>query len=190
MRLPAANQTLDDDGKGREDGALCRRSRRLAHLCAAFAVALPVGVVVSCAAGQVPDLPGLSKTIDLAALVWWQVGIVLAGMLAPVLPVSLALLVARRCFLAVGRGAIFTLETVAALRRIAGLVTLGGIAGLIAPTVVVLGATVLAAPGQRQLAISISSGPLLTLVLGAVVYLIADIMQRAARMAEDHAQIV
>ena len=72
MRLPAANQTLDDDGKGREDGALCRRSRRLAHLCAAFAVALPVGVVVSCAAGQVPDLPGLSKTIDLAAPVWWQ----------------------------------------------------------------------------------------------------------------------
>jgi hypothetical protein len=102
----------------------------------------------------------------------------------------LALLSARRCFLAFARGAWFGADAAAALASFGTRIALASTLGLVAPTIASLLLTLHLPAGERVLALSFGSGPVLGLLLGAMIYLVADVQRRAATLAAEHAQIV
>lgn len=175
-----------------DDVGLRRVSRFLAMFCLFLAVLFPVAMVWSWftaePSARVADLalPGL--TAEYAGV--WQVGI--CGLLTavPALIGATALLAARRCFLAFGRGAYLTMPAVLALRAFGSRVTAAALACLVVPTVVGLVMTLNNPAGQRILLVGVDEQVLLGLLFGGTLWVMAAVMARAVSIAEDNAQIV
>lgn len=175
-----------------DDTGLRRLSRGLAVFCLFLAVLLPTAVgwhwFSADLASTVAEagLPGV--TVDHAAA--WQVGLAGAFAVVPAVLVAVALLAARRCFLAFGRGAYLTTPAVVALRAYGTWVTVAAVAGLVMPTVIGLVMTLNNPEGLRVLMIGINGQVLIGLLFGGTLWVIAAVMARAVSIAEDNAQIV
>jgi hypothetical protein len=167
------------------------RSRRVAAACGLLAVALPVMVAVTWAvsgpSGMLTHLTGNAVRIAPSGL---QVTAAVALSFLPVLVLSYALLAARQCFRAFAEGQLFTDAPAVALKAFGRRILLASALGLVLPTLLGLVLTLNAAPGEGMLAISLSSDQLLGFLLGAIIWLLGDVQGRAARLADEHAQIV
>ncbi|WP_282605873.1 DUF2975 domain-containing protein [Pelagibius sp. Alg239-R121] len=110
--------------------------------------------------------------------------------LLPVIVLIYGLIQLRRLFTSYSQGIIFSSEQAGRLRKFA-------LASILSVCVQILSNSLLSVvltfnnpPGNRQLAVSLSSDQLGTIFLGAVFLVIAWIMGEASRIAEDNAQIV
>lgn len=173
------------DSTGSDDGGLRRASRLMGWACAGLALLLPIAVILAWILAPTPELlarAGLAATIPVAP---WQLW--LGGGIAT-LPA--ALLSARRVFRAFAAGAYLTRRAVGPLRGFGGWLIGAGLTGLAAPTALSLTLSAQAGPGERALTVVAGSTPVLGLVFGGIVWLIAAVLGRAVAIAEDHAQIV
>ena len=178
------------DSTGSDDGRLRHASRLMGWACAGLALLLPIAVILAWILAPTPELlarAGLAATIPVAPWQFW-----LGGGIAtlPALALAAALLSARRVFWAFAAGAYLTRRAVGPLRGFGGWLIGAGLAGLAAPTALSLTLSAQAGPGERALTIVAGSTPVLGLVFGGIVWLIAAVLGRAVAIAEDHAQIV
>ncbi len=133
------------------------------------------------------EMTGFAPPGPLTPLAYW------GSFLASWLPMGLALgalWLTRSLFLGYARGEIFTS---AAARRLGGiglllLLAVGG--GVLAHTLTVLALTWENPPGQRQLAVSLSSHDFGLTVLGLLLMVIGWILAEAARIADENRQFV
>ncbi len=170
------------------DTRLKRRSRVAALVCLVMAFLLPASVAAVLAyAGPGALVSGSPSGFDPTRLALFLAG--LAGF-APALLAGAALLSARACLEVFAAGRWFEPDAAAALRRMAARMIAAAAAALVAPTAIWLILSAGAPEGERMLVVEIGSGPLLGVVLGAAVWLISDVMARAAELAADHAEIV
>ena len=117
----------------------------------------------------------------------------LLGFLISMIPASLLLYGLwhlREAFERFGRGEFFTPETIACIRTFALMLALQALARPIATALLSVVLTIPNPPGERALAISIGSGELEILFVGAVFFAIAHLMAEGRRLADDNAQIV
>ncbi len=160
-------------------------SRWLAHLLLVLALALPTlvaGWLLVSTPQQWMQRLGQPAALELTAAA--SVAIALLAML-PVLCVSASLWFARGCFAAFSQGQHFTLATIGGLRACARAMFAAGISGLfVAPLIGLL------ASGGHRLSVEVSSGQLLILVFGAVVWKVASAFARGMALAEENAQFI
>jgi hypothetical protein len=177
--------------RGGADARLRRLSGRLATAALVLAVILPLLALWFWLAGdpsaQFARVAGARLT---HAPEPWQVGMAAFLALLPSLILSTALLAAWRCFRGFAAGSYLTRDAAAALRRMGIRVGLAAGLGLVMPTVLGLVLTANAGPGQHQLVISLGSDQALGVLIGGMVWAIGEVLERAAMLADDHAQIV
>ncbi len=133
------------------------------------------------------EMAGIALPGELTPLAYW------GSFLTSWLPMGLALgtlWLTRSLFLGYARGEIFT---TAAARRLGGigcllLLTVG--AGAVARTLTVLALTWENPPGQRQLAVSLSSNDLGLTILGLLLMVVGWVLAEAARIADENRQFV
>lgn len=113
--------------------------------------------------------------------------IVVVG-LVPAAFVVYALVCARRCFRSFMRGDYFTPVVVRSLRGVAAGIVLWVLAGWLSTPLSSLLLTLGAE--ERYVTVKFSTSGFLTLLLAGIVWQIADIMARAAALAEENAQFV
>lgn len=170
------------------DARLKRWSLISAGLCFGFAALLPIAIILTLTVG--PNLADLAAEeygvaypgplpFDVAALIW-------AAALAPAALTSAMLLIAARALARFARGDWFHRSAGAAVRAIGALV--GAILAVEFVFDVILQFAL--QPNGGSLDISISSGGVLTALLALALFLIGDVLTRAAALAEDNAAIV
>jgi hypothetical protein len=113
--------------------------------------------------------------------------IILVGLL-PMAFITYGLIRARRCFRSFARGEYFTADVVGNLRGFAAGIGLWVVAGWLSTPLMSVLLTLGAE--EHRLTVSFSSNGLLTLLFAGIVWQIAEIMRRAAALAEENAQFV
>lgn len=184
-RLP--HEPLRDRGHDTlNDVRLRRVSARLAASCAAIAVALPGLVVLDWiangGAGAISGLVGGSVQLGTASIALWLAA---ALTLVPALLLSAAFLAARRALLAFAAGVWFDPVAVRALGAFGRWTVLAGASGLMLPTLLGLALSIGAPPGERVLAISISSGAVTAMLTGGVVWALGHVWAQAATLRAE-----
>lgn len=175
-----------------DDASLRRLSRLMALFCLFLVVLFPSAVgwnwFSADPVSRVADLnlPGVTASSAVA----WQVGVSGAFAVLPAVIVAVALLAARRCFLAFSRGDYLTMPAVRALRSFGLWMTIAAVAGVVIPTLTGLVMTLNNPEGQRVLMIGIDEQVLIGLLFGGTLWVMAAVMTRAVTIAEDNAQIV
>ncbi len=133
--------------------------------------------------GWLQEFTQLPVTIPLTPLAYW------GSFAAASLPFALGLAtlwVTRRLFLGYARGDIFTLAAARRLTAIGGLLLASMGAGVVARTLATLALTWENPPGQRQLAVSLSSHDFALAVLALLLMVVGWILGEAARLAEEN----
>jgi hypothetical protein len=171
-----------------------RLTRICAWLCLLAAVGLPAltagfwltgapahlyAATFGAGVGGLPPAPSLAQRAMAAAI-----------MLIPVLALSRGLVCARRSLGQFAGGAFFGARAIDGLRGLAcwGFgATLGSVA---APILVGLALSADNPPGQRVLAVSVSSDQLLGLLVCGLFWIIAGVMVDARRLADENRQFV
>lgn len=178
------------------DIALCNhhlrvRSRRASRACLIGAIAMPVAVLATLlSGGGLPGIFGGAMGLSLSyAPSTLALGLAALAAMASVLYSAGALLAAQRLLLHVADGQWFDIRSGKAIRAMGAWGMTGAGLGSLAPTPVGI-LTIGAGPGQKSLVISVGSGPLPGLIFGMVLYLIGDVMKRAAALARHHVAIV
>lgn len=164
-----------------------------AAACGFLAVALPLGVAAGWA---LAPLSYLSSSFHVPAsyfpngMASWQ-RLVGAGVtLVPSVIGSYGLIRARRSLISFAKGDFFAPGGVGGLRDFAGAIFWASLAGVVATPVLSVALTIVNAPGQRQLALGVSSSDLFQLLAAGIFWVIAAGMARASVIAREHAQIV
>jgi len=175
------------------DGA--RRLRRIRRVSAAMAWVVSLGAVALLALflwvwsdpmvlpGVLAAATGVAVELPLSPLAYW--GSFAAAWL-PLTPALAALWLARRLFRGYAEGEIFTLAAARRLGGIGRLLLLTAGAGVLARTLCVLALTWQNPPGQRQLAVSLSSNDFGLLVLGLLLTVVGWILAEAARLNDEN----
>jgi hypothetical protein len=183
----------DPSGRERQVGRLRRAGRTLAAVCLVLATVLPLAALAALLGMPPEELAqraGLTWSGALPPLAPWQrVAAVLVG-LAPVGLLARGLVGARRGLVSVARGELFSAQAVAGLRGFAGWASAAALAGLVAPAVASVLLSYGFGPGQRQLALGVSSSALLQLLTSGLVWLIAGLLAEARALADENAQFV
>ncbi len=104
--------------------------------------------------------------------------------------VALALWVSSHLFSQVSKGDYFSPHTGKRLRLMGGTLLAYAVASPFVDAALSVALTVNNPPGQRLLAISISSHDINMVVFGALFLVLGHVLAEAARMADDHSQIV
>jgi len=166
-------------------------SSAMAALCVAIAVLL-IGLMiiywVTTPHDELLAAAGIAGTIAPADDLWLRAAG--AGIaLVPLVALTLALVSARTCFLALAGGAVFSHTAVNGLRGFAFWLlvstVLQPLAGAALSVVLSLGAG-----GRGQLSLAVGSETLLALLFSGTVLVIATVMSEAIDIADDNAQIV
>ena len=172
-------------------------SRLLAGACLALAVLLPVATLIgSLHASPVDRLVQLGIRLpsggDLQSLpiAAWQHALALVIGLLPVGAVSYALWRACQCFSGFVRGEVFSLATMRHLRGFGAGLLVSSVAGMLAPTGIVLLLTLGSRAGEHVLTFSLDSQQLMMLLFSGIVWQMGHAMTRAVELAEDNAQII
>lgn len=103
---------------------------------------------------------------------------------------SAALWTARGLFLRIANGQAIATETGFDLRQIGAMVALYAMTTPVMKTLTTLALTIGNPPGQKILAVSLSSNELTFGLLGALILVLGHVMGEAARIADDNRQIV
>ncbi|MBX3658774.1 MAG: DUF2975 domain-containing protein [Ramlibacter sp.] len=170
-----------------------RVSAALAWACGAFAVALPVCVLILWA---MADASTLASRGNLAAnAIWgnlqpWQraVGALVSEM--PAMLAALGLWHARRCFAGFARSEVFTARAVQCLRRFSACVAGSALAAVVAGPLLSVVLTWGNPPGLRHLALGVGSDHLFTTLFAAVVWLMAAVIGQGRALADENASFV
>ncbi len=166
-----------------------RISRWMVRACWALLVVLPLALLAYWATASEAMLAGhanLPPQAILAPVAAWQrvaAGLVMA------LPLGLLLAgvwQARRCFEMFAQGQVFTQQATSLLRRFAGWVAWAALAALLAGAATSVLLTLGNPPGQRQLAIGISSDHVFTLFFAGLVWLMAAVIGEGQALAEEN----
>lgn len=181
------HEPLRDRGHDTLDDVRLRRvSARLAASCAAIAVALPGLVVLdwiaSGGAGATSGLAGGAVRLGTASIAFC---LAVALTLLPALLLSAAFIAARRALLTFAAGAWFDPVAVRALGAFGRWTVLAGAASLALPTLLGLALSIGAPPGERVLAISISSGAVTAMLTGGVVWALGHVWAQAATLRAE-----
>lgn len=167
-----------------------RNNRALAFAAAALAVmVLGLNVVVwlvpSITAHVIAEAAGPEATLTGGArLVVFVYSMIQGGFLAG------ALLAAAALFRAFATGGSLVPRTGRLVRRFGLCLLIYSLLGLLSKTVVVAAATWNNPSGERVLTIGVSSEMLVFLIVAGVILALGHVMQEAARIADDHRQIV
>jgi Protein of unknown function (DUF2975) len=170
-----------------------RMSRLLAAACWVLIVTLPPLFAWFWAVAP-PAL--LASRVNLQAdivpgsLLLWQR--VMGGCISAV-PLGLLLAgvwQARKCFVLFSGGQVFTLPAVVALKRFAGLAAASFASSVVASTVLSVLLTIHNAPGNRHLAIGLSTDQAFALFFAGVVWLMAAVIAQGLHLAEENANFV
>lgn len=116
-----------------------------------------------------------------------------AGLGISLLPAAIglyALVNLRRLFSFYEKGFYFTAETVACMRHMAWAAIAASPAAILAGAALSVALSLDNPPGARQLAISISSGQITTLLAGFVLLVMSWVMRDAVRLQEENAAFV
>lgn len=170
------------------------RLRRLSHILGTGCLVLAVGVplLVGWSWFGADPVERLAET-GLPALTQaapWQVAVSGLLTLMPALLASVALLAARRCFTLFRRGCYMSADVVTALKGFGGWACVASLVAVMVPTLVGLLMTLNNPVGSRILVLSVETGPVMGLLFGGTLWVIAAVMAHAVAIAEDHAQIV
>ena len=167
-----------------EEARLRHRSAVLAAFCTGIAVALPALVLVVWVTGGITSgAESLGSFLPAAGMAARAAVLVLT--LTPALLLTAGFLAARRMLRAFATGRWFEPGTVRALAAFGRWTALAGLAGVLVPTLVGLVLSVGAPPGARTLVVSIGSGPVLAMLIGAVIWTLGRVWARAAQLRAD-----
>jgi hypothetical protein len=97
---------------------------------------------------------------------------------------------ARQCFGLFAGGQVFTLQAVTALKRFASLATASFASGVVASTALSVVLTLGNAPGNRHLAIGLSTDQAFALFFAGMVWLMAAVIAQGLHLAEENANFV
>ncbi len=165
----------------------------MAWACLAIIVSLPVAQVAYWATVSSADLavqgnlPALAIQQPLQTWQRWAGGLVMGIPLAMMLT---AVWQARRCFLRLSAGQVFTPQVAGDLRSVAAWVAAAALAAMVSGAITSVLLTFNNAPGTRQLSIAMSSNHIFTLFFAALVWLMADIIARGQALAEENDRFV
>jgi hypothetical protein len=167
-------------------------SRRLSILCTVLIVVLPIVCVLY---WGMSSAEALSRQFTggpdgFANLGWPQrlAGFELSAI--ALIPLSLALSALRRLLRLYSEGTIFDAQNVLAIGKIGKWLAWFGIAQLLDATLIPLVLTLANPPGRRLLVITLSTGAIEAILLGAVMLIIARVMDEARIIADEQAQTV
>jgi hypothetical protein len=130
-------------------------------------------------AGSDPDSASFS--------LYQRLTIVVVGLI-PIVFATYGLLRARRCFRSFRRGEFFTAEVIGNLRAFAAGIALWVIAGWLSTPLMSILLTLF--EEEKRLTVEFGLNGFMTLFFAGIVWQIADIMRRAAAIAEENAQFV
>ena len=125
---------------------------------------------------------------DAVAFSLYQRIIVIAVGLIPVAFVTYALIRARRCFQSFRQADFFSAEVIGHLRAFAAGIALWVFAGWLSTPLMSVLLTIF--EEEKRLTVEFGLNGFMTLLFAGIVWLIADIMRRAAAIAEENAQFV
>lgn len=166
-----------------------RISRWMVAACWALLITLPLALVFYWAGASDAvlashaNLPPQALVAPVAA---WQRLAAGAVMAVPLLLLLAGVWQARRCFELFAQGQVFTPQATALLRRFAGWVAWAALAALLSGVATSVLLTLGNPPGQRQLAIGISSDHVFTLFFAGLVWLMAAVIGEGQALAEDN----
>lgn len=160
--------------------------------CTIIAVLLPTGVATIWLAAPTDYLAAQAKVpIEwLGDFQWFGRGAGMAVTLVPLAALVWALLRVRVCFAGFARGELFTGATTAGFRDFSLGVLLWAVLSVPAATALSVLMSWGAPPGQRQLAIAVSSDTLLMLFFAGTTAVVGWILAEASAIAEENAQFV
>lgn len=124
---------------------------------------------------------------DSAFSLYQRLVIIVFGLI-PVAFATYGLLRARRCFRSFGRGEFFTAAVVGNLRGFAAGIALWVVAGWLSTPLMSILLTL--GGEETRVTVELSQSGFMTLLFAGIVWQIADIMRRAAAIAEENAQFV
>lgn len=119
----------------------------------------------------------------------WEL-LTLAGLAVPLLLAGLGLWQAHRLFQLYRAGAVFSLAAGHRLRTLGIVLVALPFAQLLTSAAVSLLLTVGNAPGQRQLSLSLAPSDVVLGLVGCLLIVVGWVLAEAARLADDHSQIV
>lgn len=170
-----------------------RLSSVLAKACLVLTCVLPLAVAVYWLWADPVTLAvraNLPPGAVQGGLALWQR---LTGALLTELPLVFLLLgvwQARRCFLLFTQGQIFTLAAVGYLSRFAGWAAVSALADMLTGIVKSILLTLGNPPGMRHIAIGIASDHLFFLLFAGMVWLMAGVISRGQKLAEENASFI
>lgn len=173
---------------------------RLRRLCRVMQTATTVGIgLIALAMTLVFVIPDWTRNLLLARL--GQAGADLpltpghlaAAAAITAVPVGIMLYglwQARQLFAGFAAGQVFTLASARRLRDFAAAMLAQAVLGPLSSTALLLAFTLSNPPGERQIAITLSSNDCIALIAGGVLLAVAWVMAEASRIAEEHASFV
>lgn len=180
-----------------ESTHLGRLSSVLAHIAFGLMIALPLLTVLVWVRFDVfgPDIASRvvkgwcngGVPLELTRI---QTLLGIGAMMLPAAAVMWGLTHLRRLLSAFAMGQVFTIESVTALRRFAWCVAAAIVLDVISGAMISVILTMNNPPGQRELAIGLSSDQVLTVFFGAVFALIARVMEVGRRLAAENAEFL
>jgi hypothetical protein len=168
-------------------------SAALSALCLVLIVAGPVmiALTLSLTPGIATEGLGVAPAAgngDSAGFNLYQrITIIVVGLI-PVAFATWGLIRARRCFRSFRRGEFFTADVIGNLRAFAAGIALWVVSGWLTTPIMSLMLTLF--QEEKRVTVQFSWNDLMMLLFAGVVWLIADIMRRAAAIAEENAQFV
>lgn len=171
-------------------------SRVLGWICLALIVFLPVSVLVAWLNYDVFGA-GLAERLGIGqehgvpdALMPVQIAMGIGVMMVPVGLMMFALWNLRRLFMGFGAGQIFTLENTRSLRIFAWSAMAVIVVQFFTDGLLSVVLTLNNPPGQRVLALSLSSEQIVALFIGAVFVVIARVLEEGRKLADENASIL
>ena len=131
--------------------------------------------------------PAASDAATVSFSFYQRLTIIVVGLI-PVAFATYGLLRARRCFRSFRRGEFFTAEVIGNLRAFAAGIALWVVAGWFSTPLMSVLLTLF--EEEKRLTVEFGLNGFMTLLFAGIVWQIADIMRRAAAIAEENAQFV
>jgi hypothetical protein len=166
---------------------------RLALCCLLSIVFLPLlvaGYWMLADPGTLAVRANLAPTVVAGELPLWQRALGCLLMEVPLCLLLAGVWQARKCFLLVGAGLVFSAGSIRHLRRFAAWSVASAIANIVCEAAASVVMTLNNAPGHRMLAIGVGSDQLFLLFFAALVWLMAGVIGEGLALADENASFV
>lgn len=177
--------------------SIARASRAISWVCLVAAAAWPLLAVLALAPMQPAELLERAGLPGIASERWggglyasWQQAVVVFLLALPAALAGMSLARLARGFRALGRGRAELPAACGALRGFAAWTLAATLMGMVAGPLASLVLTLQHPPGQRGMAVALSSGHVQGLLVAALVWMFAHLLARACTVADENAQFV